>query len=198
MSLKENIDMVKEELNSEEKFFEKAVVTERFVKKYKKPIIGAVVVLIALVAGNFAYEVSEQNRVESANATLALLQQDPTNEAARTKLKALSPVLYDVWNYSVAVTQKRIEELEKLKSSQALIVHDTAAYEAAQNKGSVAELSDYAGHQDAIYKDLAAVLSAVLLMQEGKITQAHNKLALIGTTSPLLPVVQSLQHYGVK
>ena len=36
VSLKENIEMVKNELNSEEQFFEKAVQTERFVKKYKK------------------------------------------------------------------------------------------------------------------------------------------------------------------
>jgi len=35
LSLKQDIEMVKEELNSEEKFFEKAVLTERFVKKYK-------------------------------------------------------------------------------------------------------------------------------------------------------------------
>jgi hypothetical protein len=35
LSLKENINMVREELNSEEKFFEKAVITEKFVKKYK-------------------------------------------------------------------------------------------------------------------------------------------------------------------
>ena len=38
MSLKEELEMVKEELSSEEKFFEKAVITEKFVKKYKPDI----------------------------------------------------------------------------------------------------------------------------------------------------------------
>ena len=35
LSLKTDIEMVKDELTSEEKFFEKAVVTEKFIKKYK-------------------------------------------------------------------------------------------------------------------------------------------------------------------
>ncbi len=35
MSLKENMDFVKEELNSEEKFLEGFVKLERFFKKYK-------------------------------------------------------------------------------------------------------------------------------------------------------------------
>ena len=48
MSLKDNIEMVKEELNSEEKFFERSVITERFVKKYKNAIIASVVVIVLL------------------------------------------------------------------------------------------------------------------------------------------------------
>jgi len=46
LSLKENIGMVKEELTAEEQFFEKAVVTERFVKKYKNVMIGSLVVIV--------------------------------------------------------------------------------------------------------------------------------------------------------
>jgi len=45
LSLKNNIEMVKEELNSEEKFFEKAVITEKFVKKYKNLLIGSVIAI---------------------------------------------------------------------------------------------------------------------------------------------------------
>jgi len=43
LSLKTDLEMVKDELTSEEKFFEKAVVTEKLVKKYKKVIIGGVI-----------------------------------------------------------------------------------------------------------------------------------------------------------
>ena len=198
MSLKENLELVKDELNSEEKFFEKAVVTERFVKKYKKPLIGVVVAIVLVVVGNLAYNASEQNRIESANETLATLQKNPKDELALARLESLSPALHDVWLYSQAIVDENAAELEKLKSSKALIVNDTSRYEAAEFKEDLAELEAYSEKQNAIYKDLAVVMSAILLMQEGKIETAHNKLAMIGANSPLAQVASALMHYGVK
>ena len=198
MSLKENIEMVKDELNSEEKFFEKAVMTERFVKKYKKPLIGVVVAIVLVVVGNLAYQASEQNRIESANKTLALLQKNPANKVALVKLESLSPKLHDVWLYSQAIANENAAELEKLKNSKALIINDTSIYEAAQNKKDLTSLEAYSEKQNAIYKDLAVVMSAVILMQDGKIEDAHNKLEMIGQTSPLAQVATALMHYGVK
>ena len=52
LSLQQELQMVKEELTSEEKFFEKAVVTEKFVKKYRKPLIGVVVAIVLIVVGD--------------------------------------------------------------------------------------------------------------------------------------------------
>jgi len=198
LSLKENLDMVKDELNSEEKFFEKAVMTEKFVKKYKKPLIGAVVAIVLVVVANIAYDVSENNRIESANATLAVLQKNPNDTVALAKLESLSPALHDVWLYSQAIAQQNAAELEKLKTSKALIIHDTSDYEAAELKEELAALDRYSEKQNAIYKDLSVVMSAVILMQEGKITDAHEKLAMIGETSPLAQLAGALMHYGVK
>ncbi|MEN4052465.1 hypothetical protein [Sulfurimonas sp. NWX79] len=198
MNLKENIEMVKDELNSEEKFFEKAVITERFVKKYKKPLIGTVVAIVLIVVANLTYEASEQNRIESANETLAELQKNPKDELALARLESLSPQLHDVWLYSQAIAQESAAELEKLKNSKALIVNDTAQYEAAEYKEDLAALEAYSGKQNAIYKDLAMVMSAILLMQEGKIDEAHNKLSMISANSSMAQVTSALMHYGVK
>ena len=198
MSLKENIEMVKDELNSEEKFFEKAVMTERFVKKYKKPLIGLVAAIILVVAADLGYEASEQHRIESANATLTELQKNPADTVALARLESLSPALHDVWMYSQAIAQKNAEELEKLKNSKALMVNDISAYEAAEYKEDLAALQNYSQKQNAIYKDLAAVMSAVLLMNEGKIDEAHDALDMIGVDSPLAQVASALMHYGVK
>ena len=198
MSIKENLEMVKDELNSEEKFFEKAVLTERFVKKYKKPLIGIVVLIVLVVAGNMIYTVSEQNRVESANQTLATLKKNPQDKMALARLESLSPALHDVWLYSQAIAQKNVQELEKLKNSKALIVNDIAGYEAAEYKEDLAGLNSYSEKQNAIYKDLAIVMSAIILMQDGKIDDAHSKLAMINVKSPLAQVASALMHYGVK
>ena len=198
MSLKENIELVKDELNSEEKFFEKAVMTEKFVKKYKKPLIGAVVAIVLIVVANLGYQASEQNRIESANETLAQLQKNPADEIALARLQSLSPALHDVWLYSQAIAQKNADELEKLKNSKALLVNDISDYEAAEYKEDLASLENYSERQNAIYKDLAMVMSAVILMNEGKVDEAHNKLEMIGVDSPLAQVASVLSHYGVK
>ena len=190
--------MVKDELNTEEKFFEKAVMTERFVKKYKKLLIGTVAVIVVVVAANIVYGISEQNRIESANATLTELQTNPKNEAALASLESLSPALHDAWIYSQAIANNNVAALEKLKSSKALIINDVATYEAAQSKNDLASLESYTEKQNAIYKDLAYVMSAAVLMQDGKIDEAHNKLSMIGTHSPLAKVATTLMHYGVK
>jgi hypothetical protein len=198
LSLKENLEMVKDELNSEEKFFEKAVVTERFVKKYKKPLIGAVVAVVLVVVANLAYNVSEQNRIESANETLATLQKNPNDTMALTKLESLSPALHDVWLYSQAIVNQDAASLQKLQSSKALIVDDVASYEASELKADISGLNAYSQKQAAIYKDLAMVMSAILLMDAGKIDDAHTKLSMIGAKSPLAQVAHALMHYGVK
>ncbi len=198
MSLKENIEMVKDELNSEEKFFEKAVITERFVKKYKKPLIGAVVAIVLIVVTNFAYEASEQNRIESANKTLSELQKNPKDELALARLESLSPALHDAWLYSQAIAQENAADLEKLKNSKALIINDVAQYEAAEYKEDLAALESYSEKQNAIYKDLAMIMSAILLMQEGKVDEAHDKLSMIGAKSSMAQVANALMHYGVK
>jgi len=198
LSLKNDIEMVKEELSSEEKFFEKAVVTEKFVKKYKKALIGSVVVIVLLVAGNITYNISEQNRISEANAALMELQEKGTNKATLARLKSLSPALHDVWLYSKAVTSNDIKSLEELKSSKSFLIGDLASYEVAQEKNTLPELNAYSSKSDAIYADLAKIEAAVLLINEKKIEEAHLKLSQISLTSPLAQVAKTLMHYGVK
>jgi len=106
LSLKNDLDMVKEELNSEEKFFEKAVITEKFVKKYKNLMIASVIGVVILISANIAYDVNKQNTKDAANAALVELMNDSTNAAALTRLESLSPALRDVWVYSQAVVSK--------------------------------------------------------------------------------------------
>ncbi|MEA2091637.1 MAG: hypothetical protein U9O83_04625, partial [Campylobacterota bacterium] len=103
MSLKNDIEMVKEELNSEEKFFEKAVITEKFVKKYKNWMIFAVMGIIVLVGANIAYDLNKQSQITAANNALSVLSKDAQNSEALLTLKSISPELYDVWIYSNAV-----------------------------------------------------------------------------------------------
>ena len=89
MSLKNDIEMVKEELNSEEKFFEKAVITEKFVKKYKNLMIAAVVGIVVLVGANIAYDFNKQSQIRAANDALLVLSKDAQNSEALLTLKSI-------------------------------------------------------------------------------------------------------------
>ncbi len=190
--------MVKEELTSEEKFFEKAVVTEKFIKKYKKLMIGSVVAITLFVAGDIAYTLNKEHTLQAANEALLQLKANPQDEATLATLKTLSPVLYDVWVYSQAVVAKNVKELEKLQTSKALLIGDLSTYEAAQNLQDLNKLENYSEEQNAIYRDLAQVQAAIILMQEKKIDEAHSKLSMISVNSPLAQVSRALMHYGVK
>ena len=190
--------MVKEELTAEEQFFEKAVVTEKFIKKYKNAMIGAVAAIVIVVGGNIIYNLNQQSRLKEVNETLLTLEATPQNKEALSALESLSPTLYDVWRYSQAVAKEDVKSLSALQNSKVPLIGGLASYEAAQNQQDKAKLEAYAQTQGAIYRDLAQVELALILMNENKISDAHEKLAMISMNSPLYTVAKALMHYGVK
>lgn len=198
MSLKENISMVKDELNAEEKFFENAVRTERFVKKYRAQLIGIAVAIVIVVGANVTYDYVQNSKAKASNAALSALQANSDNKEALAILKEQNPKLYDLYMLSIAINSSDINKLKELKSSKALGVADLASYQAASLEKNINDLNSYSNTNDAIYKDMAAVQSAVLLMQSNKAEQAHRKLASISSDSPVFEIAQSLMHYGVK
>ncbi len=195
MSLKNNIDMVREELNSEEKFFEKAVMTERFVKKYKTTMIVSAVVVVAIIIANISYDINQQSQKDAANTALSKLMVNNSDAAALENLKSSSSDLYDVWLLSQAIADKDTATLKELTNSDAMIVGDLATYELADD---AKKLDAYASKQDAIYRDLALIRSSIYLMKNNKIDEAHDKLSKISAQSSLIKVAQALLHYGVK
>ena len=198
MSFKNNIEMVKEELNSEEKFFERAVITEKFVKKYKKAIVGSLIAIVVIVSANIAYEANKQAKIESANKALLALSKNSKNSDALQKLKEVSPNLYNVWIFSKAIAEKNLAFLKEIKNSKTILIDDLVKYELAQDTKDVKALDEYASKQDAIYRDLALVQSAVILMNNKKIDEAHQELSKVSVQSPLSNIAKSLLHYGVK
>ena len=198
MSIKNDIEMVKEELNSEEKFFEKAVITEKFVKKYKNLMIAAVAAIVVVVGGNIAYEINKQSQITAANNALSVLSKDAENSEALLTLKNISPELYDVWIYSTAVAKGDLVTIKELKSSSAIMLSDLASYELAQDSKDAASLDSYASKQDAVYRDLALVQSAIILMNNSEIQKAHDILSKIQPQSSLSKIASALLHYGVK
>jgi hypothetical protein len=197
LSLKENMEMVKEELNSEEKFFENAVKAERVWKKYKTMIIGGLVAVVAVVAISAINDAQVESAAQDANlAYIKLLK--GADAAAEKTLESLNPKLATALKFSQAVKAGDIEVLQTLSASDDAVISDLASYEIAAIKSDNASLQSYTSKQQAIYKDLAIVENALLLMKKDETTKAQQKLSLISQDSPVHNVAKSLMHYGVK
>lgn len=198
LSLKENMDALKEELNSEEKFFESAIRTERFIKQYQKPLIGGVVALLLAAGGVMGYQLYTESKIERSNLAFNVLLLNPIDAQAQETLKNNNPELYDVWRLSRGMAQNDAAILDSLKNSEAFAVSDIAQYESALIKGEIQGVDAYAKKQGALYKDLASLEVAVHAIEQGNIALAHQKIALISEDSPVYQVAQGLSHYGVK
>lgn len=198
MSLKENIDMVKEELSQEEKLFAGAVKTERFVKKYKMPLISALVSILVVIIGNSIYQINLENSIERSNEAYMTLLSKPEDNAAKEVLKEENPSLYDAWQFKRAIEQQDEAALQSLSSSSSDVIADLSRYELAALKKEKSALNEYALNQKSILKDLAILDEAVLLMQEGKTEEAKVRLGMIDEQSSVKKMAMLLQHYGVK
>jgi len=190
--------MVKEELNTEEQFFEKAVQTERFVKKYKSPLIAVTVAVILTVATSASYSIYQENKRTEANLAFNVVMQNPSDTATAQNLKSLNPKLYDLFVLSTALKSKDQEALRTLSSSKALVVSDLASYELAALQEDKQALQSYAQKNGALLKELAVIEEAVIMMKEGEADRANAQLKMIDVNSPLYALAQSLAHYGVK
>lgn len=198
MSLKENMDALREELNSEEKFLESAIKTERFIKRYQKPLMAGVVSLLLAAGGAIAYQAYTNAKIESSNVAFNALLVNPGDSSAEQILKNDNPELYDVWKLSRGIAQNDSAVLDSLKNSKAFGVADIAAYEAAAMKEDMVSLESYTKKQGALYKDLALLELAVHAIEKGDVALAHQKISLIPEDSPIYQVGQALSHYGVK
>jgi len=189
---------LKEELNSEEKFFESAVRTERFVKKYQKPMIASVVVLLLALGGSIGYQNYQESKNERANKALNTLLSNPADKGALSALAENSSSLHELYTLSKALREKDANTLKTLQSANSPEVSDIATYESAVLTNNAKALEAYSKKQGSLYQELAIIELAVLSIQKGESKAAGSSLALIKEDSSLYPLAQMLSHYGVK
>lgn len=198
MSIKENMQTLKDELNSEEKLFESAFRTERFVKKYQKPLMGSVISLLLIVGGAIGYQAYDNARAESSNVALNTLLANPIDKNALNTLEEKNTKLYELYKLSKAIKESDIKSLELLQKSSSAEITDMATYEVAVLRADHTALENYSKKQGGMYQDMALLQTAVALIQKGDAKSAHNQLALIKEDSAIFPMAQMLSHFGVQ
>jgi len=198
LNLKENMQALKEELSSEEKFFESAVRTERFVKKYQKPMIASVIAVLLGLGGSVVYQMVHDAKVERANTALNTLLMNPSDQNSLKELSSQGGSLYELYSLSKALRDNDVKTLQTLQSASSSEVADIASYESAVLSKDTKALDVYSKKQGSIYQELAVIELAVSSIQKGDSKAAHSSLALIKEDSAVYPLAQMLSHYGVK
>lgn len=191
MSLKDNVNLVKEELSSEEKFLESSVKLERFYKKYKVLIIAAVVVL---VGGTIAFyttnSIKEAKKLE-ANIAFNKVLENPKDAQALATLKDKNLQLFQVANYINDIKES------KLPDTQVAYLKELVEYQKALNEKNANKLNAVSMQNDFLLKEFAIFNKALLEATEGKYEDAKATLKLIPQDSKAIDLVNVLNHYLV-
>ena len=192
LSLKENMNIIKEEIGAEEQFLESIIKGERFYKKYKREILVLVVVVILAAIGYVGYGISKDRNLKISNEAYETLNKSPNDKEALATLKDKNPSLYKVYLFEEAVKNNNIgklEELSKDKSSE--LLSDLSLYQVEQLKNSKIVNSK-------LLNGFSLLEEGFDLLKEGKITEAKLKFAQIDSNSPLFKIVKNLEHYQGK
>jgi len=198
VSIKEQVDFVKEELTQDEKLLEGLIKVERF---YKRNKIAILALSVTLVLGGIGYSVMEyinKQKLLTANSALLKLQNNPSDTKALQVLKDNNPTLANLYLLKEATLNGDIKTLEELVKSKDETISDLALYHMAVFKESLSQVKDYRLKSTSLLKDLALFDEAYMLLKSGKVQEAKNVLALIPETSSVKAVAKMLNHYGIK
>ena len=189
MSIKENVDYVKTELSSEEKFLENFVKGERFFKKYKTLIFGFIaVIFIGIIAIFIKNHLDESNKFE-ANIAFNKVLENSNDSQALADLKEKSPQLYDIAIFLQAKNESKQTDIN------VPLLKELSKYQTALANKSISELDNLSMQNDFLLKEFAIFNKALLLTNEGKFNEAKTSLALIPETSKAHELAKLLNHY---
>jgi len=189
MSMKENVEFVKNELNSEEKFLEGFVKVERFYKKFKALIIGLVIILVvALIAFGVKNYMDEKN-VIAANIAFDKIIINPKDTEALNTLKESNSKLYEVALYLQAKKDGKFQE------TNIPYLKELTQYQDALTNNDVDKLNTLSMQNDFLLKEFAIFNKALILANEGKYEEAKSALKLIQKSSKVSELSDLLQHY---
>ena len=189
MSLKENVDYVKEELNSEEKFLESFVKVERFYKKNKLIVIAGVVTALGAIIGLYTTKNIQQSNKLDANIAYNKLMENPKDSSAMAILKEKNLQLYQVAQFVQATKDSKDADI------QVKYLKELNDYQKALNTKDINKLNTVSMQNDFLLKEFAIFNKALLQVNEGKFEDAKATLKLIPSDSKASELVSILNHY---
>ena len=190
MSIKDDVNYIKNELSSEEKFLESFVKTERFFKKYKKLIV---VLIISVIVGSMAFLVKtklDEKNLYEANIALSNFLENG-NQNSLDELKEKNRDLYEIALYLDAKNEFKNADIN-LKYLKELLDFQVALLNSNQS-----ELDLVSKKADFLLKDYAIFNQALILVNNQKYAEAREILGKISQDSRAFELATLLKHYLV-
>jgi hypothetical protein len=197
LGTKENLEYIKEELSSEEKFLESLIKVEKFYKKYKKPLKYLAIGLLVATIGYVGWDLKKEHDLKVSNEAYLRLLKNYEDKEAINILKEKNPKLYELFLYKLALDKRDIELLQKLANSKDPIIKDLSTYHIGVLKSDRKKLQEYGVQKDAILRDFALMNSSYLEYEKANIDVAKKILNSIDKNSLAYTYSLLLRHYGV-
>ncbi|WP_169974344.1 MULTISPECIES: hypothetical protein [unclassified Campylobacter] len=183
MAIKDDIKSIQEELNTEEKFLENIIKSERFIKKYKKMIIIALALGVLGIGGYYTNKFIKEQNFKAANEAYARLITNPNDAEAKADLKSKDISLYALYQFKNSMENNDSATLKSLLNEPI----DELLKDIIK-----AQLNEPSGQILNSYKTL---IKGYILIRENKIGEAKNELKKIPLNSQLQSVVKNFEHY---
>lgn len=191
MSVKNNLDFIKNEFSSDEKIIENAFRLEILYKRYKHIVWGILGVVAILVLFMGAKSLIVESNSKKSSEILSSLLENPNDENLRASLKKSNENLYSLFLLKESLDNGNTADLQELGNAKNEFVKYLANYHLGsfERDLEILEKSDkYA------LGDLAKLESAYMMIQNNKITDAKNILNTIPKDSQLAEIAQILAH----
>ncbi|MBP7250722.1 MAG: hypothetical protein KA986_00930 [Aliarcobacter sp.] len=190
MSIKDDVNYIKNELSSEEKFLESFVKTERFFKKYKKLIFGLIILaIVGSVVFLVKTKLDEKNLYEANIALSNFLENG--NQNSLDELKEKNRDLYEIALYLDAKNEFKNADIN-LKYLKELLDFQVALLNSNQS-----DLDAVSKKADFLLKDYAIFNQALILVNNQKYAEAREILGKISQDSRAFELATLLKHYLV-
>lgn len=188
MSIKENVDYVKTELSSEEKFLENFVKGERFFKKYKTLIFAFIVIIIVGSIGIIIKKnIDNANKFE-ANVALNNYFNNGDKNALEI-LKNNNQKLYEIALFLDAKKENKSAQID------IPMLKELLEFQLATHSNNIEKLDNLSLQNDFLIKEFAIFNKALILVNEGKYEEAKTSLNKIPQTSKAYELANLLNHY---
>lgn len=186
MSIKENLDYIKEEMSTEEKFFESFFKLEKVWKKYKIVIIGGAALVILGFGGTNINEYLQTQTKIKANIAFNTLLENPQDASAAAVLKDANPKLFAILNH--LTSKKNIV-------TNVQFIDEISAFNQALNKNDIDKLNKTLLGSRFLLKEYAMFQKALMQTLNKQYTDAKETLKLIPATSTTAQLANKLNHY---